>query len=191
MIGGGMSRNKIVSFDSEMLILVDEKDNIIGYKSKSECHKGDGILHRAFSIFIFNSSGELLLQKRSGQKLLWPLFWSNSCCSHPRKGEVLDEAAHRRLEEELNIKTDLEYLYTFQYQELYKNIGAENEMCAVFIGKSNSPARANENEIADWRYISMTDLNKELQSNPDKYTPWFKMEWQKLTTDFIEKIRNL
>ena len=126
-----------VSFDDEMLILVDEKDNITGYKNKLECHEGEGILHRAFSIFIFNDAGELLLQKRSAQKHLWPNYWSNSCCSHPRKGEELENATQRRLAEELGISTPLKHLFTFQYYAPYKNIGSEREMCAVFIGKSN------------------------------------------------------
>ena len=97
-----MSHN-VVSFDNEKLILVDKYDNVLGYKSKAECHEGEGILHRAFSIFIFNDKNQLLLQKRSAKKLLWPLYWSNSCCSHPRKGENYETATHRRLKEELGL----------------------------------------------------------------------------------------
>ena len=102
--------NNVVSFDDEKLILVDKDDNVLGYKDKLSCHEGDGILHRAFSIFIFNKKKQLLLQKRSDQKLLWPLFWSNSCCSHPRQGEDYETAIHRRLKEELNIDTELKNL---------------------------------------------------------------------------------
>ena len=186
-----MKLNEIVSFDDEMLIVVDENDNIIDYKSKIECHQGDGILHRAFSLFIFNDQGQLILQKRSDQKLLWPLYWSNSCCSHPRKGETLETATHRRLEQELGLDSELIYLYTFQYQENFKQIGSENELCAVFIGKSNNPVEVNETEIAEWRYIDPDELTREVADQPENFTPWFKMEWTKLTSDFINEIKAL
>jgi len=186
-----MSGNKIVSFDDEMLIVVDEQDNILDYKSKTDCHRGDGILHRAFSLFIFNSGGELMLQQRSAQKLLWPLFWSNTCCSHPRKGEKLEEAVQRRLKEEIGITTELEYLFKFQYQANYGTIGSENEICAVYIGKSDAPPRINENEIADLKFISVSDLTAEIDNHPQRYTPWFKMEWQRLISDFFDEINTL
>ncbi|MEE9119562.1 MAG: isopentenyl-diphosphate Delta-isomerase [Calditrichia bacterium] len=186
-----MSNNEIVSFNDEKLIVVDENDTIIDYKSKIECHRGNGILHRAFSIFIFNDLGQLILQKRSGQKLLWPLYWSNSCCSHPRKGETLDTAIHRRLEQELGIDTDLIYLYTFKYQVSFKEVGSENELCAVYIGKSDESVQVNENEIAEWRYLDPNDLTREVVDHPENFTPWFKMEWTKLTTEFMDKINSL
>ncbi|TFG95447.1 MAG: isopentenyl-diphosphate delta-isomerase [Calditrichales bacterium] len=186
-----MSAHEIVSFDEELLIVVDEDDNVLDYKSKAECHQGGGILHRAFSIFIFNSRHELVLQQRSAQKLLWPLFWSNSCCSHPRKGETLEQAAHRRLEQELGISTPLKYLYTFQYQATYKTIGSENERCAVLIGHSDAPVSVNKNEIAEWKYISLDKLNTELAGQGETYTPWFKMEWKKLSSEFMSEINAL
>lgn len=186
-----MNRSEVVSFDDEMLIVVDENDNILDYKSKLECHQGNGILHRAFSIFIFNEKGQVIMQKRSAQKLLWPLYWSNSCCSHPRKGETVDTAIHRRLKEELGFDTDLTYLYTFKYQANFKSIGAENEMCAVYIGKSNTTVRVNKNEIAEWRYIDPDDLSKDVTGHSEKFTPWFKMEWTKLTTEYLNKIKAL
>ncbi|MCK4558846.1 MAG: isopentenyl-diphosphate Delta-isomerase [Calditrichia bacterium] len=186
-----MNKIEIVSFDNEMLIVVDENDTIIDYKSKIECHQGNGILHRAFSIFIFNDLGQLILQKRSGRKLLWPLYWSNSCCSHPRKGETLDTAIHRRLEQELGLDTDLIYLYTFQYQASFKEVGSEHELCAVYIGKSDESVQVNENEIAEWRYLNPDDLTREVADHPENFTPWFKMEWTKLTTEFMDKINTL
>jgi len=186
-----MNINKAVSFDDELLIVVDENDTVMDYKSKIDCHRGDGILHRAFSIFIFNDQGQLILQKRSDRKLLWPLYWSNSCCSHPRKGETLETAIHRRLEEELGFDTELTYLYTFQYQEKFKEIGSENELCAVYIGKSNTLVQVNNNEIAEWRCIDPDDLTQEVTDHPDNFTPWFKMEWTKLTTEFMDKINSL
>ena len=131
--------HKQVSFDDEMLILVNPKDEEIGWEDKARCHLGDGILHRAFSIFIFNDNNELLIQKRSDQKLLWPLFWSNSCCSHPRKGEKIESAAQRRMEEELGIKTRLKYLYksqSRQEQELLEKLWDQRMSCARFLSES-------------------------------------------------------
>lgn len=182
------SKHKIVSFDDEKLIVVDKQDNIKEYRTKSECHQGNGILHRAFSIFIFNTSRELILQKRGAQKLLWPDFWSNSCCSHPRQGETSDFAARRRLKEELGIETDLLYLYTFQYQARFGSIGSEHELCAVYIGRSDAPVCFNPNEISTCKYTDMNILTSDLEAAPDIYTPWFKMEWKRLMAQYRDKI---
>lgn len=183
--------NTQVSFDDEELIVVDKDDNIIDYKTKVVCHEGDGILHRAFSIFIFNDQNQLLLQKRSESKLLWPLYWSNSCCSHPHKGENTESAARRRLQQELGIETDLYYLFKFTYHARYENEGSEKEICSVFIGKSNGPVQINRNEISDWKYIDLRVLNNEFQSTPNKFTPWFKMEWERIQSDFMNNIESL
>ncbi len=180
--------NKIVSFKDELLILVDENDNEIGYNTKDICHNDLGILHRAFSIFIFNDQKKLLLQKRSKEKRLWPMYWSNSCCSHPRKGESYEYATNRRLEEELGLKTDLKYLYKFQYQVKFNDTGSENELCAVYIGKSNELPKINNTEIADWKYISINELDKQFQKNPQDFTPWIKIEWQELRTKYMDQI---
>ena len=106
-----------------MLILVDENDRVVGHLSKGLSHDGEGALHRAFSLFVFNREGEFLLQQRSAGKRLWSLFWSNSCCSHPREGETMDEAVRRRLLQELRLESNLQFLYKFQYQASYKDIG--------------------------------------------------------------------
>jgi len=181
-------QNEIVSFIDEQLIVVDEQDNILDYKSKIACHQGEGILHRAFSIFIFNGAAKLILQKRSNQKFLWPNFWSNSCCSHPRKGETNEEATRRRLKEELGIETDLLYLYTFQYHVRYASLGAEREQCAVYIGRSDDPIRINKNEIAECKFLSIQSVSKELKKNPEQYTPWFKMEWSRIMAEYYEMV---
>ncbi len=173
----------VVSFDSELLILVDDQDREVGHHDKLSCHTGGGILHRAFSLFIFNDAGELLLQQRSNNKQLWPLYWSNSCCSHPRRGETMASAIERRSQQELGITAHFQYLYKFKYQVPYMDVGAEHELCWVFIGQSNGPVHANENEIAGWRFISASDLTKEIQQTPNHFTPWFKLEWQRLTED--------
>jgi len=183
------NKNKIVSFEDELLILVDERDQEIGWDTKDVCHNGKGILHRAFSIFIFNENHELLLQKRSAEKRLWPLYWSNSCCSHPRKGESNDYATQRRLKEEIGLASSLKFLYKFQYQAFFENEGAEHELCSVYIGKSDQKPIVNETEIAEWKYLSIDKLNEQLSDKPDKFTPWFKMEWNKLNREYIDKIR--
>lgn len=184
-----LPNHHIVSFNSEPLILVDENDCELGFQDKLTCHHGRGILHRAFSIFIFNEDGELLLHQRSADKHLWPLYWSNSCCSHPRQGESIDEAAQRRLQEELGFSTELTYVYKFKYQVPYLDIGSEHELCSVYLGKSNQTVRPNKNEIADWRFISRSDLEKELVENPEQFTPWFKLEWQCLKQDFPDILK--
>jgi isopentenyl-diphosphate delta-isomerase len=181
---------KIVSFDDEKLILVDENDNEIGYESKDVCHNGDGILHRAFSIFIFNSKHELLIQQRDASKRLWGGYWSNTCCSHPRKGESYAIATKRRLDEEIGLKTPLQYLFRFQYQAKFEDKGSENELCSVYIGHSDQTPVINETEIMDWKYISITELNRDLMLNPQNYTPWFKMEWERMTKEYMDAVLN-
>ncbi len=183
--------NEIVSFDNEKLILVDKDDNVLGYKSKTECHENNGILHRAFSIFIFNERKQLLLQKRSFQKQLWPLFWSNSCCSHPRKGEDYETATHRRLKEEVGIDTKLKYLYKFEYQVPFKDFGSEHELCSVYIGRSNDAVSVNQNEIAEWKFIDTNEMEKQMETQPENFTPWFKMEWERIKNQYTDQIENL
>lgn len=180
--------NNIVSFDDEKLILVDSNDNEIGYENKDTCHNGEGVLHRAFSIFIFNNNNELLIQQRHKSKRLWGSYWSNSCCSHPRKGENYNLATGRRLKEELGLETNLLFLFRFQYQASFEDKGSENELCSVYVGRSNSRPVINETEIENWKYISIADLNRELLTNPAGFTPWFKLEWERITREYISEI---
>lgn len=183
--------NEVVSFDNELLICVDEKDNVVEYRTKEECHNGEAILHRAFSVFIVNADNELLIQRRSEDKQLWPLFWSNSCCSHPRKGESMEVATRRRIQEELGITADLTFLYKFQYFAPFGNRGSEREVCSVFIGGLSQTPDINENEIAEWKFISPKKMDTELTENPEKYTPWFKMEWERIRNDYWHLVENL
>lgn len=173
---------------ADMLILVDPQDHVLGYEEKMACHVGDGILHRAFSIFIFNSRRELLLQRRSEEKPLWPGFWSNSVCSHPRKGETVAEAADRRIVEEIGISAPLSYLFKFQYQARFRDLGSENELCSVFYGFSDDAVRVDPAEISEYRYVSIDDLNRDLEVNQGIYTPWFKIEWQRIRDEFLDAI---
>ena len=172
-----------VSFDDEPLILVDEQDLPIGHTDKWSCHQGEGQLHRAFSAFVFDDQGRLLLQQRSDQKLLWPGIWSNSCCSHPRKGETLAYATQRRLREELGFETPLEHLFWFTYHARWKDVGSERELCHVFVGRYDGEVQVNPNEVADWRWISLPDLDAEIAAEPDRFSPWMKMELERLKAD--------
>ena len=170
----------VVSFDSEPLIIVDEHDNVLGHDSKAALHRGSGTLHRAFSIFLFNPQGDVLLQQRSGQKALWPAFWSNTCCSHPRRGETYEIATQRRLEEELGVSADLAFTHRFQYQAQYDEAGAEHELCSVYVGRIDRDPNPNPLEVADWRWISPNALDQWLSERPETLTPWFKLEWEAL-----------
>lgn len=183
------SSNEVVSFEDEKLILVDEHDNEIGNLSKDKCHDGQGRLHRAFSLFIFNRNGEVLLQQRSGQKRLWPMYWSNACCSHPRQGEEMSEAINRRLQQELGMTSELEFLFKFIYQAQYDELGSEHELCWVYLGRSADDIVVNANEIADWRYVSVDELNHELASDPASFTPWMKLEWQRIQEEHGSRLR--
>ncbi|MGB5345716.1 MAG: isopentenyl-diphosphate Delta-isomerase [Woeseia sp.] len=182
------SNDKVVSSDSEELILVDADDNETGHLSKAECHDGRGVLHRAFSVFLFNSNGELLLQQRAGGKRLWPLFWSNSCCSHPRRGESMAEATVRRVEQELGIQATVEFVYKFSYQALYGELGAEHELCSVYLARSDDEVVPNRNEVAAERFVDVAALTAELVENNDVFTPWFKLEWRRLQDEFSEQL---
>jgi isopentenyl-diphosphate Delta-isomerase len=173
-----------VSSDDEELILVDSDDRVRGYDSKRACHAGSGNLHRAFSVFVFNPEGALLLQQRSMTKRLWPGYWANSCCSHPRRGESLAVATQRRLAQELGMSCELRYLFKFEYQADYLGLGAEHELCSVYVGQTAAPVFANDTEVAAWRFISPTALDAEIQAHPERFTPWLKLEWQRLRQDF-------
>lgn len=171
------------SAEAESLILVDEADREVGYLSKARCHEGRGVLHRAFSLLIFNDRGELLLQRRSARKRLWPHYWSNSCCSHPRRDESMEAAIHRRLYEELGLECPLHFLFKFQYQAQFDNVGAEHELCSVFIGRSAGQVRIDQEEIADWRWVSPDGLAGELRGEGERFTPWFTIEWERIWRD--------
>jgi isopentenyl-diphosphate Delta-isomerase len=172
--------NRVVSSDDEQLILVDSDDREIGFLAKADAHLGRGTLHRAFSLFVFNPAGELLLQQRANRKRLWPGYWSNTCCSHPRRGEKMHSAIRRRLHEEFGLRAELEFLFKFHYQTQYDTQGAEHELCWVYSGRSAEPPRANVHEIAAWRYVTPQALQAEIARAPETFTPWFKLEWARI-----------
>ena len=183
------SAHRIVSSESEDLILVDVDDQETGFVSKAKAHHGWGILHRAFSVFLFNEKGELLLQRRAVSKRLWPGFWSNSCCSHPRRGETMPVATRRRLREELNIDAELEYVYKFMYQVQFGELGAEHELCHVYLGRVDGDVHANDHEVESIRFLSAAELESEFAGGSGNFTPWFKMEWQSLKSNYAEQLR--
>lgn len=181
--------DRIVSSDNEELILVDADDRETGHLDKGACHDGKGVLHRAFSLFVFDDLGRLLLQQRSDSKRLWPLYWSNSCCSHPRRGESMEEATQRRLRDELNIGAELEFIYKFTYRARYGEQGAEHELCWVYLGRSSDEIKPNRHEIAATRSLSVGELQSELDAHPGKFTPWFKLEWERLRDDHTDVLQ--
>ena len=176
--------NDVSGVDSDALILVDEADREVGFLSKDLCHDGQGTLHRAFSLLVFNDVGELFLQQRAPSKRLWPLYWSNSCCSHPRRGESMEAAIKRRLYEELGLSCPLHFLFKFQYQAQFDARGAEHELCSVYIARCAEEVKVNRQEILGWRWIAPEALEAEMSgSSAELFTPWFKLEWARIWRD--------
>jgi len=163
----------------EQVILVDSEDNQIGVEEKLKAHQ-DAKLHRAFSIYIFNSRGELLIQQRALGKYHCPGIWANTCCSHPRPDEKLEDAVHRRLVEEMGFDTELSEVMKFVYKVEFENGLTENEFLHVLIGEADASVVMNPEEVNDYRWISISDLKKDIAENPDKYAYWFKITIEKM-----------
>lgn len=177
------------STPGDLLILVDSDDREVGTLAKVACHVGDGILHRAFSVFLFNPAGEVLIQQRAAGKMLWPGFWSNSCCSHPRPGEATDAAAGRRVREELQLDCRLQYLYKFQYQARFGAVGSEHELCHVYAGFTSGTPVADPAEVAAFRWVAPAALTAAVAADPDRYSPWMKLEWAEITARHLDGIQ--
>ena len=156
----------------EFVVLVDEQDNAIGTMEKQQAHV-EGVLHRAFSIFIFNSDKKLLLQKRASSKYHCGGMWTNTCCSHPRETENTIDAAHRRLKEEMGMQCELKPIFSFVYKAEFENGLTEHEFDHVFFGESNQTPTLNLEEVEDFRYVGMEELQIEINENPAHFTPWF------------------
>lgn len=160
----------------EEIILVDEYDNIIGYEEKLAAHQHGGRLHRAFSIFIFNSDGKMLLQQRSLKKYHFGGLWTNACCSHPNKGEDLASAVHRKLMQEFGFDTELFEELVFTYKATDKGSGlTEHEIDHVFIGLFDGTPQPNPEEVDDFKWVTVAELQEDIAANPNAYTPWFKI----------------
>ena len=158
----------------EHVILVDQNDNAIGTMEKLEAHR-KGILHRAFSILLFNTKGELLLQKRSLSKYHSGGLWTNTCCSHPLPDELMEQATRRKLKQEMGIDLQPEFAYKFIYKANLDKGLIEHECDQVFIGTFDGTPIINQEEVEDWKFSNMNSLRADIRKNPDAYTTWFKL----------------
>ena len=158
----------------EKVILVSEVDEQLGLMAKMEAHE-KGILHRAFSVFIFNKKGELLLQQRALDKYHSPGLWTNTCCSHQRDGESNIEAGKRRLQEEMGFNCDLKELFWFVYKASFDNGLTEHELDHVMIGHYDDDPIVNLEEAAAFKWMPLEDVKKDMQIRPELYTEWFKI----------------
>ena len=169
----------------EHVILVDAEDHELGTMEKIEAHE-KAVLHRAFSVFIFNDSGELMLQQRAAHKYHSPLLWTNTCCSHQRLGESNIEAGKRRLGEEMGFEVDLDEKFHFIYKAEFDNGLTEHELDHVMLGYYNGEPAINPQEVASWKWIDMEVLKKDIIDNPEEYTAWFKIIFDRFV-EFITK----
>ncbi len=159
---------------SEQLILVDHNDKEIGSLEKLKVHQ-TGVLHRAFSVFIFNSKGELLIQQRAEEKYHSPGVWSNTCCGHPNVNEQTADAALRRLNEEMGMQCRLTFQFKFTYCAAFDNGLTEHEIDHVYYGISNHEPVKNPREVKAWKYISLADLQADMLKNPEKFSAWLNI----------------
>ncbi|WP_243472570.1 isopentenyl-diphosphate Delta-isomerase [Winogradskyella sp. MH6] len=162
----------------EQVILVDENDNQIGLMPKIEAHE-KALLHRAFSVFVFNDNNELMLQQRALHKYHSPGLWTNTCCSHQREGESNLEAGKRRLQEEMGFVTELEETTSFIYKAPFDNGLTEHEYDHIMIGYYNDEPNINEDEVAAWKWMNLEDVKVDMSLHPEKYTAWFKIIFDK------------
>ncbi len=160
--------------DRVEVILVDKDDREVGVMEKMEAHR-KGILHRAFSVFIFNDDNQLMLQQRALHKYHSPGLWSNTCCSHPFPEEPVEEAAHRRLQEEMGFDVELKKAFTFTYKAELDQGMTEHELDHVLIGNYNDEPSINQEEVAAWNWVDLEELIEDMDSNPENYTVWFRI----------------
>jgi len=160
----------------EMIVLVDPSDRTVGFEEKLMAHENGGKLHRAFSIFVFDGAGRMLLQRRSRKKYHFGGLWTNACCGHPRQGEALSDAARRRLREEFGFDAELEEAFSFVYRahDPASRL-TEHEFDHVFRGRFDGDPRPDPEEAEDWEWVDPARLVTDLERNPHRYTPWFRM----------------
>jgi isopentenyl-diphosphate delta-isomerase len=157
----------------EEVILVDKEDNVLGTMEKMEAHR-QGILHRAFSVLLYDSNGRILLQKRSDGKYHSSGLWTNTCCSHPLPGESLEEATRRRLMQEMGIDLQPRHSFAFLYKAQLDKGLIEHELDHVFTGVFNGEPAVNRDEVQDWKYVDVEWLRQDMRMNPQSYTVWFR-----------------
>ncbi len=167
-----------MSNQDEMLLTVNENDEVTGTKTRTECHAGDGILHRAITVLLFNSKGEVLITRRSQSKTLWPGFWDASCSTHVYAGETYEQAGERRLPQELGVESTLTLVTKFLYHEPFGGAGSEYEMCGLLVGACDELIVANPEEVSEIRWIALPRSLQEIQQSK-YYTPWLSAALQK------------
>lgn len=167
----------------QLVVLVDQNDNDLGTMEKMKAHI-EGILHRAFSIFIFNSKGELMIHQRALSKYHSPGLWTNTCCSHPLLNQAVIDNAHTRLQEEMGFDCGFSEAFTFLYKAEVGQGLIEHEFDHVFIGISESQPNINPDEVESWKYMSMDDLRSDIEDNPAIYTEWFKIAFEEVSEHF-------
>lgn len=171
---------------AEQVILVDEQDNELGLMEKMEAHR-QGLLHRAFSVFVINSSGELMMHQRAKHKYHSGGLWTNTCCSHPRQGESVDDAVHRRLMEEMGFDCEVRKMFHFVYRAEMDQGLTEHEFDHLYIGYFDGEPNISPDEVADWEWMSIEQVQKDLLTHPEKYTEWFKIIFER----FTENVKDL
>lgn len=164
--------------EEEKVILVNENDEQIGLMPKMEAHE-KALLHRAFSVFVLNDKNELMLQQRASHKYHSPLLWTNTCCSHQRENETNIEAGNRRLQEEMGFSTELKELFSFIYKAPFDNGLTEHELDHVMIGYYNGEPTINPDEVEAWKWLDIDEVRKDIEQNPENYTAWFKIIFDK------------
>ena len=162
----------------EQVILVNEHDEQIGLMPKMEAHE-EAVLHRAFSVFVFNTKNELMLQQRAAHKYHSPLLWTNTCCSHQRDGESNIEAGTRRLKEEMGFTTDLKETTSFIYKAPFDNGLTEHELDHIMLGYYENEPIINKQEVEDWKWMPLEDVKHDINVHPEQYTAWFKIIFEK------------
>ena len=165
----------------QLVILVNEQDEPLGVMEKMEAHE-KGLLHRAFSIFIFDREGRMLLQQRAAEKYHGAFLWTNACCSHPYPDEKVEDAAVRRLEEEMGFTTSLEKIFAFSYKAEVENNLVEHEYDHVFAGEYDGEIRLNTHEVAAFAYYNMEEISLLIAEHPEKFTTWFKIAFPQVET---------
>ncbi|MEO5561829.1 MAG: isopentenyl-diphosphate Delta-isomerase [Chitinophagaceae bacterium] len=173
----------------QQVILVNETDEVKGAAGKMEAHK-KGLLHRAFSVFVFNQRGEMLLQQRALNKYHSGGLWTNACCSHPEPNEETEDAAMRRLKEEMGFETDLEKVFDFVYKAEFENGLIEYEFDHVFTGEYDGDIKYSKEEVMDCCYKAMDQISDSLQSHPQRYTAWFRLAFPKVENWWNQRYKN-
>ncbi|WP_167597824.1 isopentenyl-diphosphate Delta-isomerase [Leeuwenhoekiella sp. ZYFB001] len=162
----------------ELVILVDENDRQVGLMPKMEAHE-KALLHRAFSVFVFNDQNQLMIQRRAAHKYHSPGLWTNTCCSHQREGETNVEAGKRRLMEEMGFTTSLTENISFIYKAPFDNGLTEHEYDYILLGDYNDEPNINPDEVSEWKWMSLEDIEKDMKLHPEQYTEWFKIIFDK------------